>query len=315
VNYEPPTPESWEQPTVPHMGRRRWRILHARWWRDRLAGLGRRWRRPPDLPEMKLGMPTLLDVDEPSETFTIETPAQGDAFNFLIRIRCSWHVQATATEEERERKTAEVRAFIQDSRTITRERLEERIRPIARKFPPYRAAEAEELLNGEIVDCLNDGDVLVKVRAWVDVCDPVREELQKVWRERLKVDAEGDEKKDYVKLLAELQDSWRLLLVAGLEGIGAVPEAKTGWLAPYALALAQDSKNAAGYLKTALKLRVEHTERLLNDLGALVLDDRIEEVEFAFQSDSALRSLLTYLGVPVPSRNGSRDGFGDGHNG
>jgi uncharacterized Zn finger protein (UPF0148 family) len=261
-----------------------------------------------------LTMPELLDVHEPSDEFTIETPAMGDAFNFVVRIRCSWCVQATATEEEKEEKTEEVREFIAKSRSITRDRLEEQIRPLARRFPPYRAAEAEAALNKEIVDCLNDGDVRVTVRTWVDVCDPVREDLRKVWQQRLLVDADGDLSKSNVELLAALQRAWRRLLTEGMEGIGAVPEAKTRWLAPYALALAQDPKNAAGYLKAALTERVDHTEQLLADLGALTIDERYEAIEFAFQSESTLRALLTHLGVPVPSKNGQGNGSGGTNN-
>jgi hypothetical protein len=267
------------------------------------------------MPEVKFRPPLgLLDIDEPSETFTIESPAMGDAYNFRIRVRCSWCVQATASEDEKEEMIAEIRDFIARSRVVTRERLEDRIRPIARKYPPYRPAEAEAELNREIVDCLNDGAVRVKVRAWVDVSDLVREDLKKVWLQRLTVDADGDLKKANVGLLTELQTAWQHLLLKGLEDIGAVPEAKTGWLAPYALALAQDPKDAAAYLKGALEKRVNQTEKLLSDLGALVADERIEEIEFAFQSDSALRALLTYLGVPIPSRNGEAGAFGgNGH--
>ena len=310
MTYQQPTPDSWEEPDAPRAGR----PFGARWWRERWLRLKRLVRRSHDggMPGMPpLTMPTLLDINEPSDTFTIESPALGDAFNFRIRVRCAWCIQATATEEERERKIAEVRAFIERSRAVTRERIEERIRPIARTFPPYRAAEAEERLNREIVDCLSGGDVRVKVRAWVDVCDPVREDLQKVWRQRLVVDTDGDMRKAYVELLTVLQEVWRRLLVSGLEGIGAVPEAKTSWLAPYALALAQDPKNAAAYLKSALEHRVDHTEKLLIDLGALVVDDeRMEAIDFAFQSDSALRRLLTHLGVPIPSGNGAHDNSG-----
>jgi hypothetical protein len=104
-------------------------------------------------------MPTLLDVHEPSEEFSFETPALGDAFNFRVRVRCSWTVQATASEEEMEAKIAEVHEFIEQSRPITRDRIEEGARPVARTFPPYRAAEAEKALNETISQCLNDGDV------------------------------------------------------------------------------------------------------------------------------------------------------------
>jgi hypothetical protein len=260
-------------------------------------------------------MPTLLDVHEPSEDFEFETPALGDAFNFRVRVRCSWTVQATASEEDRDKKIAEVREFIEKSRAITRDRIEERVRPVARTFAPYRADEAEKALNKTISDCLNDGDVRVTVRTWVDVSDPVRDDLQKVWRERLIADSaaelQGSLKKEHVRLLGELQEAWRELLIAGLEGIGAVDEAKAAWLAPYALRLAEHPENAAEYLKEVLELRVDHAERLLADLGVLAMDERVEAIEFAFQSQSALHRLLMYLGVPVPSLSGVAGGDAD----
>jgi hypothetical protein len=311
VTYRPPTPEDWDKPG-PSEG-----VTGTRWWRKRFRRLARfvLFSRRRRMPEVKFKPPLgLLDIDEPSETFTIESPALGDAYNFRIQVRCSWCVQATASEDEKEEMIAEIRDFIARSRVITRERLEDRIRPIARKYPPYRPAEAEAELNREIVDCLNDGAVRVKVRAWVDISDPVREDLKKVWQQRLTVDADGDLKKVHVGLLTELQAAWQHLLLKGLEDIGAVPEVKTGWLAPYALALAQDPKGAAVYLKEALEKRVSQTDKLLSDLGELVTDERIEEIEFAFQSDSALRALLTYLGVPIPSSNEKTGVFGgNGH--
>jgi hypothetical protein len=303
VTYEGPTPEAWDPPDEPQPKARRW---WQAWW-QRLVEL-LRGSTPEDSEDMPTGpplvLPTLLDIHEPSDSFTIETPAMGDGFHFIVRIRCSWCVQATATEGEKERKTTEVREFIQKSRDITRERIEERIRPIARTFPPYRAAEAEELINKEIVDCLNDGNVRVTVRAWVDVCEPVRQDLQKVWQARLADDAEADMNKAYVGALTILQQAWQQLLVTGLETMGAVPEDNTAWLAPYALALSQDRKNASKYLKGALDARVNHTENLLRSLSMMVLDDQIEAIEFAFQSDSALHRLLTLLGVPIPANNG-----------
>ena len=62
----------------------------------------------------------------------------------------------------------------------------------------------------------------MKVRAWVDVSDPVRD-LKKVWQQAVTVDADGDLKKADVDLLTELQAAWQRLLLKGLEDIGAVP--------------------------------------------------------------------------------------------
>jgi hypothetical protein len=325
VSHEYPSPGSWDRPKPPPEWRR---VLRRGWWPRtwrRFTGRFRRtWVEGPFPPPIK--MPTLLDVHEPSEEFRLETPALGDAFNFLVRVRCSWTVQATASEEEMEEKIAAVREFIEKSRAITRDRIEERVRPVARTFPPYRAAEAERALNDTISDCLNDGDVRVTVRTWVDVSDPVRADLQKVWHDRLVADSscelegdlkkariqlDGDLKKEHVRLLGERQDAWRELLIAGLAGIGAVDEAKATWLAPYALKLAEDPENAAGYLQSVLERRVSHAEQLLGALGVLAMDDRVEAIEFAFQSQSALHRLLMYLGVPVPVQSGAAGGEAD----
>ena len=300
MSHEYPSPHSWDRPRA----RSSWRDSSRTWWTHAWQRVTGPFRRtgvkfgPPIKP------PTLLDVHEPSEEFSFETPALGDAFNFSVRVRCSWTVQATASEEKK-KKVAEIRKFIEESRAITRDRIEERVRPIARTFPPYRAAAAEKALNETISECLNDGDVRVTVRTWVDVSDPVREDLRTIWHERLVAES-GSEldsilKKAHVTMLGELQEEWRKLLVAGMVEIGTVDEAKTRWLAPYALALAEDPKNAASYLKTALKERVDHAEQLLADLGMLAIDERSEAIEFAFQSQSALHRLLMYLGVPVPA--------------
>lgn len=306
--------ESWNKPDVPEPSRR---VSgpdddgpRQRWWARLWRRIQRLFAAPPseagddgslDAPET-IPMPGPLDIHEPSEEFVIETPALGDAFDFRIRVRCSWCVQAVALPSERQQKIAEVRKLIAESRPTTKDRVEEHVRPVARQFPPYRAAEAEEALNRELVGCLNDGDVQVKIRTWVDVSEPVRTELQKVWRQRLTEDTNGDRKKAYTILLGELQESWQQVLLKGLENIGATEEAKTGWLAPYALALAENPKNAHRYLTEVLTKRVDHAEQLLASLSALALNEqRLEDLEFVFQSESALRALLVYLGVPVPS--------------
>lgn len=307
------TPDGWGSPRTPHAGTSRSgvaRLFSAAWWLRARTWFGKllRGRRTGDRlapPRPEPSMPDLLSVHEPQDTFTLETPAQGDGFNFHVQVRCSWCVQAIAPEEEKERRTAEIRTFIAENRPTILERIEDTIRPLAREFPPYRAAEAEVKINKGLVGCLSDGDVKVTVVARVNVCEPVREDLQTVWRERLVLDCNGDFRKAQVDLLDELQEKWRKLLIEGLEGIGEVQTAKAAWIAPYALALAQDpQQSAAEHLQTLVEHRVSHAEKLLANLSRLVVDERIEELEFAFQSDSALRAVLTYLGVPVPEPHG-----------
>jgi hypothetical protein len=296
-------------------------MFSAAWWREqrgRLAGLFRRrpaGRRPGPGP---LGsLPDLLDLDVPEDTFVLETPAEGDAYNFLINIRCAWSVQGTASAENRKRRTQEIRRLVAKQRPVVREQIEATIRKAARHHAPYRAAAAEEEIGAALSACKAEGDLHVKVRARVDVCAAVREDLKTVWQHRLAEDAKGDVKKATVELIGDLQEAWRDLLLAGLNDIGEVQTAKAAWIAPYALALAQDPEQSAGaYLRAMIEHRVSHAENLLTDLSDLVVDRNIDAIEFAFGSDSALRALLSLLGVPIPLRdsaNGENKTTGDSH--
>jgi hypothetical protein len=296
-------------------------MFSAAWWRGLVGHLGSLFRdrrtEDPRAPYRPHGLPDLLDLDEPQDVFTLETPAMGEAYNFLIGVRCSWSVQGTAFPEHKKRRTQEVQRLIARHRPIIRERIEDTIRPIARGHPPYRAAEAEQAMRDELRECLSEGELQVKVRVRVDVCEPVRQDLRQVWQQRLVEDSKGDVKKASVELIGELQEAWRELLLRGLRGIGEVQVAKAGWIAPYALALAQDPEQSAGdYLRQMIEHRVRHAEDLLTDLSDLLVDQRVDAIEFAFGSDSALRALLSYLGVPVPPRNpvngdGNRSGDRD----
>jgi hypothetical protein len=285
-------------------------LFSAAWWReqrDRLAGLFRRrpaggTARPGSGPPR--GLQDLLDLGVPEDTFVLETPARGDAYNFVVSIRCSWSVQGTASPETRKRRIQEINRLIAKQRPVVREQIEGAVRKAARQHAPYRADAAEEQIGEALRACRADGDLHVKVRARVDVCEPVREDLKKVWQHRLAEDAQGDMKKADIALIGELQAAWRELLLEGLNGIGEVQTAKAAWIAPYALALAQEPEENAGvYLRNMIDHRVSHAEGLLTELSDLLVDRNMNAIEFAFGSDSALRALLSLLGVPIPAGN------------
>jgi hypothetical protein len=280
-------------------------LLSAAWWRERrswLAGLFRRRRadaRPG--PGRPGGLTDLIDLDVPEDTFNLQTPALGDAYNFVVGIRCTWSVQGTASADTRKRRTQEIRRMIDKQRPVLREQIETTVRKAARNHAPYRAAAAEAEIGDALKACKAEGDLRVSVRARVDVCEAVREDLKPVWQHRLAEDAN-------VELIGELQGAWRALLLDGLKGIGEVRTARTAWIAPYALALAQDPEESAGaYLRAMIDHRVSHAEDLLKELSDLVVDKNIDAIEFAFGSDSALHALLSLLGVPIPPR-GAADG-------
>lgn len=290
-------------------------LFSAAWWReqrDRLAAVFRRRRTDawPD-PGPVRRLPDLLDLDVPDDIFVLETPALGDAYNFVVSVCCTWLVQGTASADNRKRRTQEIRRLVAEQRPIVQEQIETTVRKAARRHPPYRAAAAEQEIGEALRACKAEGDLHVRVRARVDVCEAVRNDLKVVWQRRLAEDAEGDEKKAAVELIGELQEAWRGLLLEGLNGIGEVQTARAAWIAPYALALAQDPELSAGvYLRAMIEHRVSHAEGLLTELSDLVVDQNMDPIEFAFGTDSALRALLKLLGVHIPPRNSAN---GDGH--
>jgi hypothetical protein len=289
-------------------------LLSATWWREqghRLAGLFRRrrtgarpspgpWGSPPDP----------LDLDVPEDTFVLETPALGDAYNFLVGIRCTWSVQGTASAGNRKRRTQEIQRLVARQRPVVREQIDATVRKAARHHAPYRAAAAEQEIGEKLQACKAEGDLHVRIRVRVDVCEAVRDDLKTVWQHRLVEDAKGDEKKATVELIGELQEAWRGLLLEGLRGIGDVQTARASWIAPYALALAQDPEQSAGvYLRDMIKHRVSHAEDLLTELSDLVVDRNMDPIEFAFGTNSALHALLRLLGVPIsPQASANGDG-------
>jgi len=275
-------------------------LSSAAWWRERrgqLTELFRR-RRGGHRPGAGWpgGLPDLIDLDVPDDTFTMETPALGDAYDFMVAIRCTWSVQGTASQDGRRRRMNEIRRMIEKQRPVVRGQIEDTVRKAARKYAPYRAAEAETEIGESLRACKAEGDLRVTVRARVDVCEAVREDLKPVWQHRLAKDTNVD-------LVGALQDAWRKLLLDGLKDIGEVQTARTAWIAPYALALAQDpEENAGAYLRLMIDHRVRHAEGLLQELSGLVLDKNMDAIEFAFGSDSALHALLSLLGVPIRPR-------------
>ncbi|MFC4534076.1 hypothetical protein [Sphaerisporangium dianthi] len=292
-----------------------WReMFTVAWWQ----GLWRRITGRADRPGMEeRPVPRPVVVEEPSQEFTILTPAKGDGFPFSVRVRCDWEVSAMADDDHMTKKTAEVRQSLTRLRGTIQERVEAAIRPIARQYPPYRPAEAERAIGPALVSCMKDGEVKGNIRVWVDVCEPVRKDLEEVWRQRLLLDAQGEHRRVLVEQLRLRRDQWQEILLQSLRGVGEITAEKATWIAPYAMALAQEEGDATQVLRYMLKERFDESDRLFKALSDLVVDHReLEEFDFIVQSDSALRSLLHHLGVPVaPQENdggraleGARDG-------
>ncbi|MEV1238473.1 hypothetical protein ACIBO2_44715 [Nonomuraea sp. NPDC050022] len=287
------SPDGWDSPARPKPP------LRPTWW-QRFVARARAWFTSGGLNLDPFAPPTSITPDYvPRDTFSLSVPALGDAFDFTVTVLVAWEVRGTAAGEPlRHADPAELQRFIASSRQGAREVIEELIRPVARRFPPYQAAEAERELAKVLQACFHDGDLQAKVRVRVDVAAPVKDELRKVWIVRLHEDGKGDLRKQAVRLTSDLQDIWHDVLRKGLTEFGEVDIARTSWIAPYALALTEDPKNAASYLQLMLEKRVDQAEKLLASLSNITLSgDHVDALEIAFQSDSALRAVLKELGV------------------
>ena len=83
------------------VSRTRWRER-----RGRVAGLFRKRRSGGrSTPTWHGGLQNLIDLDVPDDRFELEeTPALGDAYNFVVKVRCKWLVQGTAPADGRRRR-------------------------------------------------------------------------------------------------------------------------------------------------------------------------------------------------------------------
>ncbi|GAA3133269.1 hypothetical protein [Streptosporangium carneum] len=273
------------------------------WWSAQWEGARRLLNLGDDFPSMPPRSElSRVVVKKSRQEFTFTTPAMGDAFPFTVRVRCDWHTDATADRKAMADRTREIEKSIKELSAEAQDMIERRVRPIGRRYPPYRAAEVEEAIGRELVNCMNDGDVKCAIRVWVDVCEPVRKDLQELWHERLLLDNYGDIREVYVEQIRTLRDRWQETLLESLRGVGDVETEKATWIAPYAMALAEDAEiSGAATLEVMLQERVTETNQLFKNLSDLVIERRrLDEFDFIVQSDSALHALLRHLGVPVP---------------
>ena len=301
---DPLSPDGWappgppQPPPAPSLWGRITTWVRSRFRRRRSSGSGFV---PPPAETSYVPPSSVMPDFVPREEFTLTTPAQGDAFEFEVTVLVRWELRLAAPGEPlRPADPYELAHFVGSIRPGVREVIEDRVRPVARRYPPYRAAEAEQELSRVLQGCFRDGDLQAAVRVRVDVCDPVREELRKVWVRRLVEYGEGEICKDGVRLIGELQELWHEVLRRGLAEFGEVDASRSSWIAPYALSLAQKPEDAATSLRRMLEDRVRHAEDLLNSLSGIVNDsDHVDALEIAFQSDNALRAVLRELGVPA----------------
>ncbi|PRY00711.1 hypothetical protein [Allonocardiopsis opalescens] len=251
--------------------------------------------------------PLQVTVHARPDTVRFESPAAGDGHVFVIEVRCYWCAQVTILDESlRESTEARLRRSLARHRTEITDRVIDLVRPLARRYQPFQAAELEEALSTRLAGCFDDGEVQCTTRSRVDVSEPVRELLVRVGNELIKLDGQGRYQVARIAQLRMLRYEWEELLLDALKGAGEVDDSRATWLAPYALSLAETPEHATERLAEMLQERQSATVELFNDLSEIISTNRegeLDQVSFMMSSDHIFREMLKQLGLPVPARD------------
>ncbi|QBI53613.1 hypothetical protein [Streptomonospora litoralis] len=258
----------------------------------------------PDGPQTPLQVQVHADPDEVSG---LSLPAKGDGYPFVFDIRCDWYAQASIIDSSMEAETEyRLRSRIAQLRTRIADRVTDEIRPVARQYEPHEAAALEAALARRLAGCFDEGEVQCTTRVRVDVCDEVRAMLAAASSDLIRLDAEGRYHSARIAQLRMLREQWEELFLDALRGAGEVDPARTTWMAPYALKLAEMPKDATRQLQNMLEERRSQTVQLFSDLDSILephQQGELDHVSFMMSSEHIFRQLLINMGLPVPPKS------------
>jgi hypothetical protein len=288
-----------------------WRAIVA-WWR--LVFAPDSAAEEPRWPPVGDGRGELVTLDSDVDNWSFTTPALGEAHAFSVQANCSWSVSRPAVSAEQVGDVRRaLRTALDGARAGIQRRVEDEVRRLARRYPPYRAAEAELVIGRQIETCMGDGDIRCRIALRIDVSDAVRTELQAFWSRRMELDMNLDYSQHKADRIHEVQQSWTRVLSSGLTDLeasfGGTTSSGVGstsvqpWMAPYALLLAERPTDVAEVMDGMLAKRIGQGRELLADLAKVVRQHQeVDAYDVAVRSDAALRSVLQGLGVPVPQQ-------------
>jgi hypothetical protein len=259
------------------------------WWR-RFLDWFTRPPRPADRTDRQAHV-------RPEKTSAFSTPAQGDAYDFLVSMRWRWTDGHWSTRWLK-RPTGPGRAEVWEDITVA-------TRCMLRRYPPNMPAEAEAALNRRLDDMAAE-DGRWRARAEVGLDEAVREQQRESWKRVLTQQADQKLAKlereagyellnDYTTLVQRWQD-----LLADV-GIGEKGEKPAPYLGRYLVRLAAEPATAANVVDLLSDRREEKDDELLQAvIGAMTGRDQVNLLETDLAYDSALRRLVEWAGLPLP---------------
>jgi hypothetical protein len=255
--------------------------------------------RPRD-QELTARQPVLpvTDTFSKTETVVFDTPAKGDAYNFTVTVELCLCATGQLNRYELESSlNGRLPDLIAELKAVARS--EARRHPIFRPgaAEPQVAAELEAAVRRTLAGVPDEQRVSLQcsTRVRVDMPDAVRELQRQTVEEQVKLEARYEHSEQAALRLGELREVWSKFIKDGL----------AEWNTPYAVHMAQQPGQAAATLFTLRKDRKDEAEKLVDMVSAVTIgNQRMDLLEFALATDSALRKTHELLGIAPPPPGG-----------
>ncbi|MFI6393733.1 hypothetical protein [Nonomuraea sp. NPDC050540] len=270
----------------PRGGLRQW--LSGVW-----AALRNRRHVPPEVTTPPPVLDARITINH-TKVITFGTPARGDSYDFLVTAELCWCATGARSQDELLQK-------IKDRSAEIDAEIKAAARPVARRFVPYRPGDAEQAVGAAMRGAVEaalaavpdpDGVVLnCTPRVRVDMHDDIKTLQRKYVAEQVEVEARHDRSTLEAERLGELRVVWRDFIADGL------PD----WKTPYAVSMALQPELSAKLLFALRKDRREEAQGLVETVAQVATGhERLDLLEFAVASDSALRKTYELLGLQLP---------------
>ncbi|MFV2198700.1 hypothetical protein [Nocardiopsis sp. LOL_012] len=273
----------------------------------------------------------------PSEKLrTFRTPAKGDGFTFEVQANVVWRGHVTDDSERNVQESRErVEKAVEERQKSIRRELITLIRPIARTFAPFQAAELEDHLYTVVPELLatrmrvakptntdstagrvdehrsrnihvpSDDGYEMEVFLWVDSCPEIRRLQQQIWASATIAAGKGVVERQSLETRTSLQRAWRDVLTALLVSMGVDDPNQARWTELLALQLAhsEEPEETARIIVQQIMQRHAQAKKLHEELAEYLwaadgADGRVRTMDFALGADTALDRLMKTLGVP-----------------
>ncbi|MEN3534306.1 hypothetical protein AAH991_04255 [Microbispora sp. ZYX-F-249] len=228
-----------------------------------------------------------LDTAENVSEFSFTAPARGDVFDFDVTVTLSWSARGRRWQGGPD--TGE--------RDHVQGRLRAETRAIARRHSPYHSEIAEREVNDALGKLLgelptHDRQVILRWTAQAEVrpCEDLRALQRERARRLYEIDCEVAEAKRRAETAEEIRAAWERFLTG----------ARRSELTRYAMRLAEQPQARAEIIAEMLDKSEDTAAHFIQKLDKLMtLHERGNLLELLLGSETALRSAMTALGLPV----------------